>query len=197
NVLPVTRLRSRTCTNARRLPGVRCVNSITREGWPSRMMTWPRRMSVAFILTGSYGSRKISRLSAESTGCHQVGSGQRPREISHELPLPPRLRAGPRGRGAETVAVVGKPHVTGRRFREGVLRQQRHHLRAPLQQPADEGEEPVPRAVGGERREPHLPVEPGLVGRHEPRPPGHVARLPAKAVFAPCHAVATALDHDL
>src|SRR2546425_8375989 len=46
--VPRTRLRSRSWTNARRLPGVRWVNSMTRQGWPSMRTTWPRRMSVAF-----------------------------------------------------------------------------------------------------------------------------------------------------
>src|SRR5439155_361637 len=49
NVFPVTRFRSRTWTNARRLPGVRCVKSITRHGCPESRMTCPRLMSVAFI----------------------------------------------------------------------------------------------------------------------------------------------------
>src|SRR2546423_1284555 len=48
-VFPVTRFRDRTCTNARRLPGVRWVKSIPRHGRPSIMTTCPRRMSVAFI----------------------------------------------------------------------------------------------------------------------------------------------------
>src|SRR5829696_4501530 len=56
-VEPVLRLRMRAWTKALRLPGVRWVNSITRQGWPSKKMTWPRRMSVAFIgeLQGSFG----------------------------------------------------------------------------------------------------------------------------------------------
>jgi competence protein ComEC len=48
-VLPVLRFRMRTWTNARRFPGVRCWNSMTRQGLPSWMMTVPRRISLAFM----------------------------------------------------------------------------------------------------------------------------------------------------
>src|SRR5256886_3778103 len=52
------------------------------------------------------------------------------------------------------------------------------YLRTPLQQAGDEGEQPAPRAVRVERGEPHLPVEPRLMRRHEAWPAGHVAGLP-------------------
>src|SRR2546427_12646333 len=63
--------------------------------------------------------RNISRLSAESTGWHQVGKRQRPREVPREDPVPPRPRAGPLGRRAEAVTVVREPDVPGRPLREG------------------------------------------------------------------------------
>ena len=48
-----------------------------------------------------------------------------------------------------------------------------------------------------QRREPHQPVEPRHVGRHEARPARHVARLPAELVGAPLGPIVAALDHDL
>src|SRR3989475_10480086 len=83
--------------------------------------------------------RKISRLSVESTGWHQVGKRQRPREVPREDPVPPRPRAGPLGRRAEAVTVGREPDVPGRPPREGILREPPHDLRTPLQQAGDEG----------------------------------------------------------
>ena len=49
--------------------------------------------------------------------------------------------------------------------------EQREHLRRSFEQSLLEREEPGLRpAVAGQRREPHLPVEPRHVGRGEPRP---------------------------
>src|SRR6478736_1831081 len=49
-VFPEIRSRKRIWTNARRFPGVRCWKSITRQGFPSQMMTCPLRTSLAFIV---------------------------------------------------------------------------------------------------------------------------------------------------
>src|SRR5437763_11747229 len=197
-VFPVTRLRSRTCTNARRLPGVRCVKSITRYGCPSIMMTWPRRMSVAFISDGpSSRGGKINRVGAGSTGRGKVAQRERVREIPHALSLPPRAARGPLARRAETVAEISQPNVARRRVRKGVVAQQGQHLGRPRQDVPQQRREPLPSPLRVQGREPHLPVEPRHVRGHERRSPVHIARLPAKAVLAPLYAVAATLDDDL
>src|SRR6266571_4714509 len=89
NVFPVTRFRSRTWTNARRLPGVRCVKSITRHGCPESRMTCPRLMSVAFIERlpemetaratrwPTRPGRKINGTAAGSTGSRRTAARRR------------------------------------------------------------------------------------------------------------------------
>src|SRR4029077_7664403 len=197
-VFPVTRLRSRTCTNARRLPGVRWVKSITRHGCPSIMMTWPRRMSVAFIASRpSSRGGKINPVSTGSTGRRKLRQRQAPGQLPHALPLPPHAARGPLARRAETVAEIGEPHVAGRLIRKRIVAEQREHRGRPLQDVPHQGLEPVPRPSRVEARDPHLPVEPRHVRGHERRSPAHVARLPAEAVFLPLRAVAAALDNDL
>src|SRR5439155_2646350 len=167
-VFPVTRLRSRTCTNARRLPGVRCVKSITRHGCPSIMMTWPRRMSVAFISDGpSSRGGKINRVGAGSTGRGKVAQRERVREIPHALSLPPRAARGPLARRAETVAEIGQPNVARRRVRKGVVTQQGQHLGRPRQDVPQQRRKPLPSPLRAQGREPHLPVEPRHVRGHE------------------------------
>src|SRR2546430_5281534 len=65
----------------------------------------------------------------------------------------------------------------------------RSHLRRPLEHAPHQPGQPClgPRRV--ERGEPHLPVEPRLMRRHESRAARHVARLPAELVLPPVHAV--------
>src|SRR6266550_4275156 len=196
-VFPVTRFRNRTWTNARRLPGVRWVKSITRHGCPSIMITCPRRMSVAFIRTLSRRGGKISRMGAESTGRQRLPQRQWLRQVPNPLTLPPRAARGPLGRRAEAVPVVHEPHVARRRARKRVLAQQRENFGCPFEQAPEQRHQPVPRALGVERREPHLPIQPRHVWRHERRVAGRIAGLPAKPILAPAHRVGAALDHNL
>src|SRR5437016_4098124 len=197
-VFPVTRLRNRTCTNARRLPGVRWVKSITRHGCPSIIMTWPRRMSVAFISERpSSRGGKINLGGTGSTGRREVLQRERPGQIPHALPPPPRAARRPLGRRAETEAEIAEPHVARRRVRKGVVAQQGEHLGRPRQDVPQQRREPVPRSLRVECCEPQLPIEPRHVRGDECRPPVHISRLPTEAVLAPLHAVAAALDHDL
>src|SRR3954451_23939991 len=82
--------------------------------------------------------------------------------------LPPRRRIG------HPIEVEERPYETGRLRGEGVGGEECQHVRRAFEQPPDEAVEPG-RRVGGEGREPELPVEPRLVGSHPPERPARVS----------------------
>src|ERR1051325_1282817 len=81
--------------------------------------------------------------------------------------------------------------------RERIPGKEPEHRRGPLQEADEQIPEPRRRLEAAEGREPHLPVEPGLVRLDEPGAPHHAARLVPGLVRAPGGPVVAALEDDL
>src|SRR5215831_15983121 len=85
------------------------------------------------------------------------------------FPIPPRPGFLPGLGVREPVVVDGGAQIPGRRLWEGVLLEQSQNGRGAFEEAQAEGEEPGLRSRIPERGEPHLPVEPRLVGSDESR----------------------------
>src|ERR1051325_2295146 len=81
--------------------------------------------------------------------------------------------------------------------RERIPGKEPEHRGGSLQEADEEIPEPRRRVEAAEGREPHLPVQPGLVRLDEPGAPHHVARLVLELVLAPGGPVVAALEDDL
>src|SRR5678816_2705249 len=84
-----------------------------------------------------------------------------------------------------------------RRVRERIFVQEREDIGRAFQQLDAKLYEPGIVPVTAQRSEPHLPVEPGLVRRHETWPAFEIAGLIFEAVIEPFLTVRTSLNHDL
>ena len=95
------------------------------------------------------------------------------------------------------VVVDHRAQVPGRLLGKRIRLQQARHRLGAREQPFAEAQEPGLAARVAERGEPHLPIQPRHVRRHEFRTAPHIARLPAELVGFPLAAILAAFDRDL
>src|SRR5207248_622161 len=96
---------------------------------------------------------------------------------SQSFPPPPLARRAPRREVAELVSVHRRAHVPWWRRGKRIGAQQTQYRSGVLQQARQKRDEPWIPAIVAKCREPHLPVEPRLVGHAVPRGPSWVVRL--------------------
>src|SRR6476646_7291061 len=124
----------------------------------------PRTIASDFVMPALSSSRRF------------LGSLEhRPERRDFGAP-PPGAGPLPLGRLREAVLPEPRPHETRRNAGKRIAREEREHGRRALEQLLEKTREPGVLLEGAERREPHLPVEPRLVRRHERRTAEEVAR---------------------
>src|SRR5262249_38316456 len=133
---------------------------------------------------------RLRTLRASGLSEHVPGDDRQVKSLF--LALPPGAGRPALGAVGGVVVVQGGAQEPGRTSGKRILREQGRHRRRSLEQPGTEGEKPPVLLVRAEGREPHLPVEPRLVRRHEARTAAEVSRLPAELVGLPGFAVVAA-----
>jgi len=99
-------------------------------------------------------------------------------------------------RGGEMVVEQGGPNPLGRPVGKGIRFKQPEHTGITFQQPHRKIHKPRVLLHSSKRREPHLPVKPGLVRCHKRGRPFHVARLVLEIISQPVFAIITSFDDD-
>src|SRR5206468_11572502 len=112
-------------------------------------------------------------------------------------PPPPIAAGAPLREAGEGILIERGPDVPGGMIRERIVREQRRDDLRAFEQSQRKREKPRILVVAAERREPHLPVEPRLVGLDERWRPRQVAGLPFELVRAPCVPIVASFYDDL
>src|SRR5712691_10899674 len=121
-------------------------------------------------------------------GFVEIPDAHRPHEAPRIAAHPPRARRPPLC--PRRVAVTEQTRADPDRWplREWVVAEQAQDRAIALQEADQERHEPALAVVGRERKEPHQPVQPEVIGRALRRPPARVARLALELVLAPLRA---------
>ena len=118
-------------------------------------------------------------------------------ERSLQRPHPPGARPASLLRRAEPIVVQGRTDVLGRRPGERIGPIKATTSGVPARSPSARLPSQPRSAPRPERREPELPVQPGMEGCHEARAPHRIPGLIAESVRLPVRAVPASLEHQL